>query len=395
MGLIDKLNIRLIFIYLIFYGLAIGIWSEFSQLWLNSLNITISNIGLIIAVASFLAGIIIILITKYIKGINELFIIKLAFSVNIVILIGMFLGYHFTIKWMAITCYMLNSIINNLIKLITYPLLSYILKNEKIYSKRKLVEYSATDIGILVSSFLIGKSIGSVVLDYNSLLVLSILFTICANLVVYFIKNTEKFHNDSKGSLKKIFKDKILKIYLIYYFIGQIAYSSALGMQLLLILNYTNFSASTGALFIVICCILGDIFGYIALKKLTPKNDYVTILIKFGSRFLVYIIIIIIPIKEILLTAILISLFVSRAYENKTDGIYLNRCSKMEMFTFSNIRFGVGYLGKAIGTLICGFTFNLGLRYVFGIAIIFIFIQITMALFLIKMRKNEELKSLL
>ena len=182
---------------------------------------------------------------------------------------------------------------------------------------------------------------------------------------------------------------------MIYYFIGQIAYSSALGMQLLLILNYTNFSASTGALFIVICCILGDIFGYIALKKLTPKNDYVTILIKFGLRFLVYIIIIIIPIKEILLTAILISLFVSRAYENKTDGIYLNRCSKMEMFTFSNIRFGVGYLGKAIGTLICGFTFNLGLRYVFGIAIIFIFIQITMALFLIKMRKNEELKSLL
>ena len=394
MKLVEKYNIRLIFIYLIFYGLSIGVWSEFSQIWLNNQNITISNIGLIIAAASFLAGIIVILITKYIKKINELLIIKLAFSFKIVFLIGMVLGYHFTIKWLSITCYMIDSIINNLIVLITYPLLSYILKDEKIYSKRKLIEYSATDLGILISSFLIGKSIGSFIIDYNSLLILSIIFTFCASIVVYFIKNTEKFHNNSKGSIRRIFKDKILKIYLVYLFIGQIAYFTALGMQLLLIINYTNLSASNGALFIVICCILGDIFGYIALKKLTPKNDYVTILIKFAIRLTFYILIVILPIKEILLSALFVSLFVSRAYENKTDGIYVNRCPNQDMLTFSNIRYGVGYIGKAIGTLICGLTFDLGLRYIFGIAIIFIFIQIVMALFLIKLRKNEEKISL-
>ncbi len=246
---------------------------------------------------------------------------------------------------------MINSILDNIIALITYPLLTYILKDEKIYSNRKLIEYSATDAGILISSFLIGRTLGSFVIDYNSLLILSIIFTFFAVVVVYFIRNTKKFYNNSSIKIKNIFKDKILNIYLIYCFIGRTAFTSALGMQLLLIINYANFSASAGALFIVVCCILGDIFGYFALKKLTPKNDYLTILIKFGTRFIFYILILIIPTKEILLFAIFISLFVSRAYENKTNGIYINRCSKTEMFTFANIWYAVGYMGKALGIM--------------------------------------------
>ena len=57
--------------------------------------------------------------------------------------------------------------------------------------------------------------------------------------------------------------------------------------------------------------------------------------------------------------------------------------------TFSNLRYIFGYMGKALGTLIIGFTFELGLRYIFGICLIFVALQIAMALYLIKMRKNE------
>lgn len=389
----DKKNIRLIFLYLAFYGFSIGLMSEFFQLWLKVQNIAISNIGLIIASASFLGGILIILITKYLRSINELIIIKIVFSIKILFLVGMALGYCYAIKWLSIFCYIMDSISNNIIALITYPLISYILKNEKIYSKRKLIEYSAKDAGILLSSFLIGKKFICVLLDYNSLLILSIIFALCAVFLVFRIKNTEKFNQKQKVKLKNLFKDKILLIYLIYFFIGQMAYSTALGMQLLLIVNYANFSASKAALFIVICGIIGDVFGYITLKKLTPKNDYLTILIKFGSRFFVYLLILIIPIKEVLLGGVFVSLFVSRAYENKTDGVYINRCSRDKMFTFSNIRYSIGYIGKALGVLLCGFTFTLGLRYIFGVSIIFILIQILMALYLIKLRKTEEFKS--
>lgn len=385
-----KKNIQLIFLYLIFYGLSVGIWSEFTQLWLNEQNISIANIGVIVASASFVAGLIIIGITKYTKKINELIIVKIAFLSKILLLVGMVLGYEFGIKWMSISSFIADSILNNLIVLITYPLLSHIVKDEKIYSKRKLVEYTATDIGLLISSFIVGKSIGSFVFNYNVLIMISMIFVIGAIISVFFIKNSTIFKVKEKANFKDIFDDKILNIYLIYHFIGQIAYMSGLGMQLLLIVNYANFTASTGALFIVVCCILGDIFGYIALKKLTPKNDYVTICIKFVIRFIFYTILIIVPIKEILLTTIFVSLFVSRAYENKTDAIYVNRCKKSEMFTFANIRYGVTYIGKAIGTLICGFTFELGLRCIFGVCIGFMAIQILMAFGLIKMRHDEE-----
>ena len=77
-----KKNIRLIFLYLAFYGLSIGVWSDFAQVWLNEQGITISNIGLIIACATFVAGIIIIVLTKYVKKVNELFVLKCIFLIE-------------------------------------------------------------------------------------------------------------------------------------------------------------------------------------------------------------------------------------------------------------------------------------------------------------------------
>lgn len=84
----------------------------------------------------------------------------------------------------------------------------------------------------------------------------------------------------------------------------------------------------------------------------------------------------------------------SRAYENRTDGIYINRCDKADLFAFSNVRYACGHMGKALGTLMVGFTFELGLRYIFGICLIFMAMQIAMSLYLVKMRKDEERQNL-
>lgn len=389
MGQRQKKNIRLIFLYLAFYGLSNGVWSDFAQVWLNEQGITISNIGIIIACATFVAGIIVILLTKYIKKVNELFILKLIFPLKLVFLTLMILAAHFSIKWLCILTFIFDAITDNLVASVTYPIISYILKSDKMYSKRKLVEYSATDLGLLIASFLIGRQIGLWLIDYNTMIMLALLFTLCSTISVMFIKNEKVFFAVRKNNIKKIFKDKILCFYLVYFFIGQVAYFTALGMQLLMLVRYGQFTSSTAALFIVVGCICGDIFGMLALKKLTPKNDYVTILTKFALRFLFYLAIVIFPIKEVLFAGVFFSLFISRAYENKTDGIYVNRCDKADMFAFSNLRYIFGYMGKALGTLIIGFTFELGLRYIFGICLIFVALQIAMALYLIKMRKNE------
>ena len=384
-----KKNIRLIFLYLAFYGLSIGVWSDFAQVWLNEQGITISNIGLIIACATFVAGVIIIVLTKYVKKVNELFVLKCIFLLKALFLLLMFLGAYYSIKWLCITSFIFDAITNNLVASVTYPIIAYILKSERMYSKRKLVEYSATDLGLLIASFLVGRQIGWWVVDYNAMILLSLLFTICAIISVFCIKNSKIFFAERKNNIKNIFKDKILRFYLFYFFICQTAYFSALGMQLLMIVRYAQFSSSTAGLFIVVGCVCGDLFGVLALKKLTPKNDCLTIFVKFGIRFLFYLAIVIFPIKEVFLVGLFVSYLISRAYENKTDGIYVNRCDKADMFTFSNLRYIFGYMGKATGTLIVGFTFELGLSYIFGICLIFMVLQMTMALYLIKMRKNE------
>lgn len=385
----QKKNMIFIFLFVFFYGMATGVWSDFAQIWLNEQEVIISNIGLIVAGATLFAGLVVIILIKYLKKFNELLTLKLSFLFKIVFLTLMFLGSYFSIKWICILGFLLDSITNNIIVAAVYPTIACIVKNDKIYSKRKLVEYSAVDLGLLLASFLIGRQIGSFLINYDTMILLSLIFTVCATVFVLLIKNEKIFYASRKVDIKKIFKDKIIRVYLVFYFIGRVAYFSALGMQLLLLVNYTGFTSSTGALFIVICCILGDLFGVLALK-LTPKNDYITILIKFSIRFILYCLIVIVPIKEILLTAIFFSLFISRAYENKTDGLYVNRCDREDLFTFNNLRYIIGYVGKAIGVLIIGFTFELGLRCIFSVSIVFLFLQILLGLFLVKMRKDEE-----
>lgn len=386
----QKKNIWFIFLYLAFYGLSIGVWSDFAQLWLTEQGITIANIGIIIACATVAAGIIVILLTKFIKKANELLVLKCIFALKLVFLALMLTASHLSLQWLCIVSFIFDSITNNLIAAVTYPIISYIVKNDQIYGKRKLVEYSAIDLGLLLAGFLIGRQIGSLFVDYNVMIVLSMFFALCAAVFAFCIKNEQKFYSERKVEIKKIFKDKILRVYLFYLFISKTAFFTALGMQLLMVVRYAQFSSSTAALFIVVCCICGDIFGFLALKKLTPKNDYLTVLLKFGTRFLFYLAIVIFPTRAVFLVGIFVSFLISRAYENRTDGIYINRCDKADLFAFSNVRYTCGYMGKALGTLIVGFTFELGVRYIFGICLIFMAMQIAVSLYLVKMRKDEE-----
>ena len=133
MGQAEKKYIRLIFVYLVFFGLSLGVWQEYSQLWLSNQDITISNIGIIIAAASFITGIAVILLSKYFKKINELLVLKIAFVAKIAFMLGMVLGSYFSIRGLSISCFIVDSILNNLITLITYPIITHLIKNEQIY----------------------------------------------------------------------------------------------------------------------------------------------------------------------------------------------------------------------------------------------------------------------
>ena len=379
-----------ILIMLAFFSISAGLWGNFRQLWLQDNNFMVTDISNIISIGTFISVIIIALIGKYVK------LDKLK-NMLVIVLITKFIN--------MIWLYLLNQTISTeLIKLLIiidivteyiiitsiYPLITTIVKTGTIYSKRRLTEYLFRDIGILFGGLFIGKSIAGLLINYNICLLIANAFLALALIVLLNIKvNNSKNEKLEELSAKDIFKDKILILYSIYTLIGTIAMSTALGLKMITLTNYFKFSDSVATNYLLIVGLLADIFGIIALKYLTPKNDYITVTIKFGIRFLAYAIAFISNNMMITLIAITWSIFISTSYENICDAVYINRLDNKYQLNFSNICHIIRFLGEAIGVFLCGLMYEKGLRYMFGLSAVFIIFQLILGYYMIHLRRKE------
>lgn len=285
-------NENQILIMLAFFSISVGLWGNFRQLWLQDNNFAVTNISNILSIGTFISVIIIGLIGKYVKLDrlkNTLVIVLLVKLVNMFWL-------YFLNRTSSVELIRLSIIIDIVTEYIIitsiYPLITTIVKTGTIYSKRRLTEYLFRDIGILFGGVFIGKSIAGLFVNYNACLLIANIFLLFSLLVLLNIKVTNSANIDEykEISSKYIFKDKLLILYLIYTLIGTIAMSTALGLKMLTLTNYFQFSDSVATNYLLIIGLLADVFGIIALKYLTPKNDYLTVTIKFGIRFLGYVI---------------------------------------------------------------------------------------------------------
>ena len=385
-------NENKILIMLAFFSVSVGLWGNFRQLWLQDNNFSVTSISNIISIGTLISVIIIAFIGKYIKLDklkNTLVIVLLVKFINMIWL-------YFLNRTSSIELIRLGIIIDIVTEFIIitsiYPLITTIVKTETIYSKRRLTEYLFRDIGILFGGVFIGKTIAGIIVNYNSCLFIANMFLICSLFTLLNIKITNISDNEKykKISSKYIFKDKILILYLIYMLIGTIAMSTALGLKMLTLTNYFKFSDSVATNYLLVIGLLADIFGIIALKYLTPKNDYLTVTIKFGIRFLGYVIAFLSNNIVITLIAITWSIFISTAYENICDAVYINRLENKYQLSFSNICHIIRFLGEAIGVFLCGIMYEIGLRYMFGLSALFMIFQISIAYYMIYLRKRES-----
>ena len=148
-----------ILIMLAFFSISVGLWGNFRQLWLESNNFSVINISNIISIGTFISVLGLIFVGKYIKldklkyfitftllikFLNMLLLLKLNNSLNSGLI-------NISIAIDVLTEYIIKSSI--------YPLITTILKNNTIYSKRKLTEYLFRDVGVLIGGLLIGKTI--------------------------------------------------------------------------------------------------------------------------------------------------------------------------------------------------------------------------------------------
>ncbi len=161
---------------------------------------------------------------------------------------------------------------------------------------------------------------------------------------------------------------------------------------MLTLTNYLNFSDSLATKYFLIIGILADIIGILALKFFTPKNDYITITIKFGIRFLGYILAFLSNNITVVICAMSWSLLISTAYENVTEAPYINSIKLDKQLAYTNLRYMVGSLGEAIGTFLCGIMYSIGLRYMFGLSAFFMLVQLSLAYILIHQRKILNIK---
>lgn len=380
-----------ILIMLAFFSISVGLWGNFRQLWMQDNNFTVTNISNILSIGTFISCIIIALIGKYVKldKLKNMLVIVL-----IIKLVNMSWLYTLnnTMSMQLINLSIIIDIVTEYIIITSiYPLITTIVKTGTIYSKRRLTEYLFRDIGILFGGIFIGKSIAGLIINYNVCLLIANIFLILSFIILLNIKVKKSTDNKQEEiSLRHIFKDKILNLYSTYVLIETIAMSTALGLKMLTLTNYFKFSDNVATNYLLIVGLLADIFGIIALKYLTPKNDYLTMTIKFGIRFLAYVIAFISNNMLITLIAITWSIFISTSYENICDAVYINRLENKYQLSFSNICHIIRFLGEAIGVYLCGLMYEMGLKYMFGLSALFMIVQISLAYYLIYLRKKEK-----
>ena len=384
-------NENKILLMLAFFSISIGLWNNFRQLWLQDNSFSASNISNIISLGTLISVIAIALIGKYVKlnklkntlsivlilkFVNMLFLYILNNS-NLLLLINILIIIDIVTEYITITS--------------IYPLITTLTKNGTIYSKRRLTEYLFRDIGILFGGIFIGKTISGILINYNVCLIISNIFLLISIFIIMTMRidTSNEINKDKSSCLKIVLKSKIMYLYLIYTLIGTIAMSTALGLKMLTLTNYFKFSDNMATVYLLVIGLLADVFGIIALKYLTPKNDYLTITLKFGIRFLGYILAFVSNNLLITIISISWSIFISTAYENICDAVYINRLENRYQLSFSNMCHIIRFLGESIGVFLCGMMYEIGLKYMFGLSALFMVFQISIAYYLISLRKKE------
>ncbi len=382
-----------ILLMLAFFSTSVGLWENFRQLWLQDNGYSASEISQITGLSTLVSVGAIILVGRFLRN-NHLQhfmtgILGLKFLNLLWLLTLNQTGQNLLINFNTI----IDIITTYLVVTSIYPLVTTVMKSNRAYSKRKLVEYWFRDIGVLIGGILIGQFFSNLGTEYEACLVMAAGCMLMAAIVMGTIKIriTESTHTAKPTPIiKYVAKSRIQVFYLIYAFLAACSFATALGLKMLILINTLSFSMGTATNYLLIVGLISDVIGYYALKYFTPKNDYLTITIKFGIRLGAYGIAILANDPFMSLLAITWSIMISTAYEDVTDGYYINLIDNKHQFSHSTLKHVMSYLGEATGVILCGMMYDYGLAYIFGLSAAIMVVQMGVAYYLINLRKRRR-----
>lgn len=379
----SKKDIKKILLSLGLYALGEGFFYNFRELWMANNNLSIKTISTVLSICAFLTISVIFLCSNLVKRTRlkkftqSLILIK-AITIFILFILNN-TGMSFLIKFLTMIDYVID------VEIITsiYPIIAQINKEDKLYAKKGLVTEVFHSIGLIITSFLVGKEIFNTNINYNTYILIATVLTLLSYIVLHKIdfskyvkKETKEENNSLLDLVKKIKKDKISKTYILTCLMNAISFNSIFGLKMLLLTNGFSFTDTQAANILTFFLILSVIIGYIILYKLTLKNNYVNIGIKYGGRLILYIICIITNSKLIFFIAVAYAYLLSNSYSHVSEAPYINRIDNKYQFAFCNLKVMVEYLGVSLGVYVFGIAIERNLLLNFLVAATFCLIEV-------------------
>ncbi len=381
------------------YSLSGGIFYIFQELWMAENNLSVGTISTVFSLCSLLSVSVIFLCSNLIskeklkKFSCSLFLLKAIVMFLLFLLNGT--GLNILIKFLI----MLDYVIDVELWISLYPLITLVKKDDKIYAIRDLIYDACYYVGVFLTGLLLGKNIGLLKINYNFYILIAFLITFITYIILkrtnleQYTKKEQLKKQDVTNQLKsivlKIKEDKVSLSYLLYVFFGEISYSSITELQVLILADYFYFSATAISNFSIILGLGAVLVGTFAIAKFTFKNNYVNILLKYGTRFLLYLLALILNQKFLILLAFIFIKLSSDAYIDITDAPYVNRFNNEEQLAFNNLKEMIEYIGTSIGIFFCGIALTYGVRFIFLVGGIFIMLQIGFALYALALRNSK------
>lgn len=355
----------MLLIFLSLFGFSIGLFDNYRELWMSTNNLSANSISLIISISNIITVLALIFFTlkispkKLKNGITITLILEMLTSTFLVCLNNS--NKLFLIKFTIF----FNIAFNEIILSSIYPLIMHIDKNDEIYTKKSVVESIFNKLGFLIVTLVLGKSIGHFIIDYNTCLLLSIIFQFLAFMVLINIdlKITNKNTINLQKSFKYFNKNKVLYLFLLVNLIGSIAWSAILGMPMLTLTNKLNLSPSTSSFIILTMGIISNILAMLIVKYFKSQNDHINLFFKYGFRFILYLSIILSNNPTVFLISLIILLINDCTYTFIFSGYFINNIKGDYTLLLVILKYCTSLLGKGLGVFICGLVFSLDIKY--------------------------------
>lgn len=379
---------------LAFFSISVGLWENFRQLWLQENGFSATDVGNIIGLGTIASAVALLLVGKYVRMASIKRFTTLMLSLRCVDLLLLALLNGTGWRWLIDIFSLLDIASSAVIIISIYPLLTTVIKSNTVYSHRKLVEYLFRDVGIMIGGIFIGQQIGGVLISYNTCLLIAIVFLVVASVIISRLDLvlTEKAPDTKFSALRYITHDKLQRGYMVYTFLAGTAYNTAIALKMLMLTDSFGFSAGIATNYLLVVGLSADFIGILALKYFTPKSDYLTMFLKFGVRGIFLAVAFLSGNNFICFLALTWTLLSSTAYENVSDGYYINAVDNRHQLKYNTLRYVIHHLGIALGTFLCGQMFQFGPGPIFGLAALIIVFQLAAGFYLIRLRHSARQK---